>query len=119
MVITCSPRAARGIYDDRAGSMLVAALRAWGFAVPESTVVEDGDPLGVALREALARRPDLILTSVERGSRRRTSLRSRLRHCWIGQSRALQTASGKWVWSKGWAPLFCHEDLPVLPATAS
>lgn len=59
----CSPRAARGIYDDRAGSMLVAALRAWGFAVPESTVVEDGDPL--------------------------------------------------------WAPLFCHEDLPVLPATAS
>ena len=38
VVVTCSTRAAGGVYPDRGGTLLVEALRGWGCAVPEPTV---------------------------------------------------------------------------------
>jgi len=63
VVIACSTRAARGVYEDRTGPILVEALRSWGFEVPDSIVVEDGPPVGAALRAALAGALDLVLTT--------------------------------------------------------
>ncbi|TWP38637.1 MogA/MoaB family molybdenum cofactor biosynthesis protein [Leekyejoonella antrihumi] len=62
-VITCSNRAAAGTYADRSGPVIVAALRSWGFEVEDSAVVSDGDPVGEALRSALASGVDLVLTT--------------------------------------------------------
>lgn len=63
VVLTCSTRAARGIYPDRGGPLVVAALREWGCAVPEPTVVPDGPEVAAALAAALATGPDLVLTT--------------------------------------------------------
>jgi molybdenum cofactor synthesis domain-containing protein len=62
-VVTCSTRAAQGVYADRGGQLVVQALRQWGFEVSEPTVVPDGPPVGEALRAALAAHPDLLLTT--------------------------------------------------------
>jgi molybdenum cofactor synthesis domain-containing protein len=62
-VITCSTRAAAGVYPDRGGAVLVAALREWGCAVEPPTVVADGPGVGAALRAALAAGPDVLLTT--------------------------------------------------------
>ncbi len=63
VVITCSTRAARGIYPDRGGPLIVEALREWGFACPEPVVVPDGPSVGEALRAALASGADVVLTT--------------------------------------------------------
>jgi molybdenum cofactor synthesis domain-containing protein len=63
VVVTCSTRAAAGVYPDRAGALAVSTLRAWGAAVPDATVVPDGPEVARALSAALAARPDLLLTS--------------------------------------------------------
>ena len=42
VVITCSTRAAGGVYPDRGGPLLVEALREWGFACGDPVVVPDG-----------------------------------------------------------------------------
>ena len=42
VVVTCSTRAASGVYPDRGGALLVEALRGWGAAVPDAVVVPDG-----------------------------------------------------------------------------
>lgn len=63
VVITCSDRAARGTYLDRSGPLLAQGLRDLGFAVEESVVVPDGDPVGRALSEALATEPALVVTT--------------------------------------------------------
>ena len=39
LVITCSNRAAAGVYEDTTGPMIVQALREWGFDVDEPLVV--------------------------------------------------------------------------------
>ena len=63
VVVTCSTRAAAGVYPDRGGELLVQALRAWGCHVPDAVVVPDGPPVGEALVAALATEPDLVLTT--------------------------------------------------------
>ena len=53
-VITASNRAAAGVYADRSGPVIVAWLRERGYECPEPAVVPDGDPVGEALRAAVA-----------------------------------------------------------------
>jgi molybdenum cofactor synthesis domain-containing protein len=62
-VLTASNRAAAGVYRDRGGPVLVAGLAAMGFAVDGPVVVADGDPVGRALRDAVAAGYDVVLTT--------------------------------------------------------
>lgn len=62
-VITCSDRAAAGVYDDRSGPLIVARLRSWSAHCPDAVVVPDGPAVGEALRAALADGVRLILTT--------------------------------------------------------
>ena len=63
VVITCSTRAASGVYPDRSGPVIVEALRSWGFEVGEPIVVADGPEVEQALEAAVAAGPDLVLTT--------------------------------------------------------
>src|SRR5262249_48576050 len=54
---------ASGTYADTSGPLLVAGLRELGCQVDGPVVVPDGEPVGLALREAVADRYDLVLTS--------------------------------------------------------
>ena len=63
LVVSVSNRAAAGVYDDRAGPVLVEGLVALGFEVDGPEVVPDGDPVEEALREAVASAYDVVLTT--------------------------------------------------------
>ena len=63
LVVTASNRAAAGVYADRGGPLLVEGLRGWGFAVDGPVVVPDGEPVAEALRDAVSRRYDVVLTT--------------------------------------------------------
>ncbi len=63
VVIVASNRAAAGVYPDTSGPLLVAGLRELGATIEDPTVVPDGEPVGVALREAVAAGVDVVLTS--------------------------------------------------------
>lgn len=63
VVITCSTRAAQGVYPDRGGPMLVEALRAWGFTCDDPVVVPDGPLVEAALRDAVAIGAAVVLTT--------------------------------------------------------
>jgi molybdenum cofactor synthesis domain-containing protein len=63
VVITCSTRAAAGVYADRGGPLIVEALREWGFEVEDPTVVADGPDVGLALRAAIASEPEVVITT--------------------------------------------------------
>jgi molybdenum cofactor synthesis domain-containing protein len=64
LVITASDRAAAGVYADKGGAILAAGLRELGFEVDGPQIVADGDPVGAALRAALATASyDVILTT--------------------------------------------------------
>ncbi|HEY0186997.1 MAG TPA: MogA/MoaB family molybdenum cofactor biosynthesis protein [Cellulomonas sp.] len=63
LVVTVSTRAATGVYADTAGPVLVEGLAALGFAVGEPVVVPDGDPVGGAIRDAVAAGYDVVLTT--------------------------------------------------------
>jgi molybdenum cofactor synthesis domain-containing protein len=63
VVVTCSTRAATGVYPDRGGALLVEALRGWGCEVADATVVPDGPEVREALAAALAGAPDLVITT--------------------------------------------------------
>lgn len=63
VVITCSTRAADGVYPDRGGPLIVEALRQWGFEVGDPVVVPDGPAVGEALAQALAGIPDVVVTT--------------------------------------------------------
>ncbi|MBM6402641.1 MogA/MoaB family molybdenum cofactor biosynthesis protein [Phycicoccus sp. CSK15P-2] len=63
VVVTCSTRAARGVYPDRGGAAVVERLRAWGCEVPEPTVVPDGPEVAEALAAAVASGVELVLTT--------------------------------------------------------
>lgn len=63
VVVTASDRAAAGAYADRSGPVLVAALRALGFAADDAVVVPDGEPVERALREAVAAGAAVVVTS--------------------------------------------------------
>lgn len=62
-VIVASNRAAKGIYEDKTGPVIVAWLADRGYDVPAPVVVEDGDPVGVAVRAALAEGVAVVLTT--------------------------------------------------------
>jgi molybdenum cofactor synthesis domain-containing protein len=62
-VVVASNRAAAGVYADTSGPLLVAGLRELGCLVDGPVVVPDGEPVGVALRDAVADGIDVVLTS--------------------------------------------------------
>jgi molybdenum cofactor synthesis domain-containing protein len=62
-VIVASNRAWAGVYADSSGPILVAGLRQLGFEVGDPVVVPDGDPVGQAMRAAVAGGVELIVTS--------------------------------------------------------
>ena len=62
-VVTASNRAAAGVYADRSGPVIVEWLRARGFECPEPTVVPDGEPVGAAIRAAVADAADIVITT--------------------------------------------------------
>ena len=62
-VVVASNRAWAGVYADSSGPVLVAGLRALGFTVPDPVVVPDGDPVGLAVREAIEQGVDAVITS--------------------------------------------------------
>ena len=63
VVITCSSRAAAGVYPDRTGPIIVEALRGWGLVVGEVVVVPDGPEVEEALREAVSTGATLVVTT--------------------------------------------------------
>ena len=62
-VIVASNRAWAGVYADSSGPILVAGLRALGFDCDDPVVVADGDPVGEAIRAAVADGMDAVITS--------------------------------------------------------
>ena len=62
-VVVASNRAWAGVYADSSGPILVSGLRQLGFDVDEPVVVPDGDPVGDAIRSAVADGVDVVLTS--------------------------------------------------------
>ncbi|MFI5959627.1 molybdenum cofactor biosynthesis protein B [Cryptosporangium sp. NPDC051539] len=62
-VVVASNRAAAGVYADESGPLLADGLRGLGFEVGDPVVVPDGDPVGEALRAAVADGVDVVLTS--------------------------------------------------------
>jgi molybdenum cofactor synthesis domain-containing protein len=62
-VVIASNRAFAGVYADTSGPLLVAGLRELGCEVDEPVLVPDGEPVGLALREAVADGYDVVLTS--------------------------------------------------------
>jgi molybdenum cofactor synthesis domain-containing protein len=63
VVITCSTRAAAGVYPDRSGPIIVDALRGWGLVVGDVVVVPDGPDVEVALRAAISSGAALVVTT--------------------------------------------------------
>lgn len=63
VVITCSTRAAAGVYPDRSGPIIVDALRGWGFSVGEAVVIADGPGVEAALRAAVSGDAVVVLTT--------------------------------------------------------
>jgi molybdenum cofactor synthesis domain-containing protein len=62
-VIIASSRASAGVYEDRCGPLIVEWLAQHDFSTGQPVLVADGDPVGGALRDALADDVDLIITS--------------------------------------------------------
>lgn len=62
-VIAASNRAAAGVYEDTTGPIIVAALEELGFEVTGPVVVPDGEPVGEAIREAVAAGARAVLTT--------------------------------------------------------
>lgn len=62
-VVVASNRAAAGVYPDTSGPLLVAGLTELGCVVEGPVVVPDGEPVRRALREAVADRIDVVVTS--------------------------------------------------------
>jgi molybdenum cofactor synthesis domain-containing protein len=63
LVITVSTRAAAGAYEDKSGPIIAAALDDLGLRVEGPVIVPDGDPVGVALREAVAAGHAVVITT--------------------------------------------------------
>lgn len=62
-VVVASNRASRGIYLDRTGPIISEWLTDRDFDVIERVVVADGDPVGEALRVAVATEVDVVITT--------------------------------------------------------
>lgn len=62
-VVTASNRATAGVYADRSGPVIVEWLRTRGFDCPDPAVVPDGEPVGEAIRAAVAGGADVVITT--------------------------------------------------------
>ncbi|OLZ52067.1 molybdenum cofactor biosynthesis protein [Amycolatopsis keratiniphila subsp. nogabecina] len=62
-VIVASNRAAKGVYEDTTGPVIADWLASRGWEVPAPVVVQDGDPVGEALRDAVAAGVQVIVTT--------------------------------------------------------
>ena len=62
-MIVASNRAWAGVYADSSGPILVSGLRQLGFDVDDPVVVPDGEPVGEAIRSAVADGVEVVLTS--------------------------------------------------------
>ncbi|MGH3327764.1 MAG: MogA/MoaB family molybdenum cofactor biosynthesis protein [Streptomycetales bacterium] len=63
LAVSVSNRAAAGVYEDRAGPIIVEALRGLGFSVDGPLVVPDGEAVERALRDAVAHGYDAVVTT--------------------------------------------------------
>jgi molybdenum cofactor synthesis domain-containing protein len=63
VVVVASNRAAAGVYDDTTGPLIADALRDAGFDVEPPVVVPDGEPVGAAIRDAVAGGARAVLTT--------------------------------------------------------
>lgn len=63
VVVSVSNRAAAGVYDDTTGPRIVDALTALGFDDVTGHVVPDGEPVLVALQEAVGDGAHLVVTT--------------------------------------------------------
>jgi molybdenum cofactor synthesis domain-containing protein len=63
VVVVASNRAAAGVYDDTTGPLIAEALRDAGFDVEPPVVVPDGEPVGAAIRDAVAGGARAVLTT--------------------------------------------------------
>lgn len=63
VVITVSTRAAAGVYADRSGPIIVAALRDLGFDAADPIVVADGPEVAATLLAVIERAPAVIITT--------------------------------------------------------
>lgn len=62
-VVTVSNRASAGVYEDTTGPLIADALAGVGFTVSGPVVVPDGEPVEVALREAVADGCEIVVTT--------------------------------------------------------
>lgn len=62
-VVTCSNRAAAGVYEDTGGPLIATALAEQGFEVTGPVVVPDGDPVAAAIREAVDGGARVVITT--------------------------------------------------------
>lgn len=62
-VVVASNRAAAGVYPDETGPVIVGRLRESGWQVADARVVPDGEPVGEAIREAVAAGARVVLTT--------------------------------------------------------
>lgn len=62
-VVVASNRAAAGVYVDATGPLIVEFLTRLGFATPAPVVVRDGEPVGEAIRAAVAAGARVVLTT--------------------------------------------------------
>jgi molybdenum cofactor synthesis domain-containing protein len=63
VVVIASTRAAAGLYDDRCGPLITEWLAQHGFSSVRLALVADGEPVGQALRDAVADGVDVVITS--------------------------------------------------------
>src|SRR5580693_6230330 len=63
LAVTVSNRAAAGVYEDRSGPVLADLLRVAGCEVDGPVVVPDGAAVEAALRDAIAARYDVVVTT--------------------------------------------------------
>ncbi|HJV14891.1 MAG TPA: MogA/MoaB family molybdenum cofactor biosynthesis protein [Propionibacteriaceae bacterium] len=63
VVITISTRAAAGMYEDKSGPIIAAALDDLGLEVSGPVIVPDGDAVGVALRDAVVAGHAVVITT--------------------------------------------------------
>ena len=63
LVITISTRAAAGVYEDKSGPIIAAALDDLGLQVEGPVIVPDGRAVGAALRDAVAAGHAVVITT--------------------------------------------------------
>ncbi|WP_205304846.1 molybdenum cofactor synthesis domain-containing protein [Nocardioides sp. 616] len=62
-VVVASNRAADGVYPDETGPLIVDFLVGLGFLAGDAVVVHDGEPVGEAIRAAVAADARVVLTT--------------------------------------------------------